>query len=123
MHAMPSLPAAQAADIVIGDRHGRTASPWLVDAVTGWLTQHGCRVTRNLPYAGGYGVEQHGQPANAIHAIQIEIDRRLYLEADGMTRSEERRVGKECVSTGRYGGGPEHEKKKTKIQRNISHTQ
>src|SRR3546814_5739838 len=87
MHAMPSLPAAQAADIVIGDRHGRTASPWLVDAVAGWLTQHGCRVTRNLPYAGGYGVEQHGQPANAIHAIQIEIDRRLYLEADGMTLS------------------------------------
>lgn len=80
VHSMPPLPAAQAADIVIGDRHGRSAAMWVVNAAASWLTQHGLRVARNLPYAGGHGVDLHGQPSESRHAIQIEIDRRLYLE-------------------------------------------
>src|SRR3546814_2904972 len=84
---MPPLPAAQAADIVLGDRHGRTAAPALVDTAAAWLTQQGYRVTRNRPYAGGHSVELHGRPERACHAIQIEFDRQLYLESDGRTLS------------------------------------
>src|SRR3546814_19975644 len=55
LHSMPPLPAAQAADIVLGDRHGRTAAPALVDTAAAWLTQQGYRDTRNRPYAGELG--------------------------------------------------------------------
>ncbi len=88
MHSMPSLPAPQAADIVIGDRHGQTAAPWLTDLIAEWLTQQGYRVTHNLPYAGGHGVERHGRTANAVHALQLEFDRRLYLKSDRLTLNE-----------------------------------
>lgn len=83
IHSMPALPASQAADIVIGDRHGRSAAPWVVESITEWLLRKGYRVARNLPYAGGYGVERHGQPGNSVHAVQIEIDRGLYLDETG----------------------------------------
>lgn len=85
IHSMPSLIPAGGADIVVSDRHGRTASAWLVDAVTGWLSLQGYRIARNAPYIGGYGVEKHGKPAASLHAIQIELDRRLYLNADDLT--------------------------------------
>jgi len=82
IHSMPPLPASQMADLVIGDRHGRSAAAWLVDHVIDWLGARGYRVARNVPYAGGHGIERHGNPAAGIHAIQIEIDRSLYLERD-----------------------------------------
>ena len=85
MHSMPSLPPSQAADVVIGDRHGRTCGSWLTDAAHNWLTENGLRVTRNQPYAGGHGVERHGSPANAVHALQFEFDRRLYLNLDNVS--------------------------------------
>lgn len=88
MHSMPSLPGAQAADIVIGDRFGRTAAPWLVDSAAEWLIRQGYRVARNTPYAGGHCVEHHGRPTNAVHAIQFEIDRRLYLNAGTLSLNE-----------------------------------
>ncbi|API58904.1 hypothetical protein BSL82_05915 [Tardibacter chloracetimidivorans] len=110
LHSMPPLPAAQAADIVLGDRHGRTAAPALVDTAAAWLTQQGYRVTRNRPYAGGHSVELHGRPERACHAIQIEFDRQLYLESDGRTLSRNApgvarliaglaRVLQECLDT------------------------
>lgn len=89
MHSMPPLPAGQASDVVIGDRHGQTCAAWLTAAVQEWLTGKGLRVTRNLPYAGGHGVERHGNPANGIHAMQLEFDRRLYLNDDGLTPNAE----------------------------------
>ena len=85
MHSMPSLLPAGSADIVVSDRHGRTAAAWLVDAVTDWLSGQGYHIARNAPYIGGYGVEKHGRPTASIHAIQIELDRRLYLNADDLT--------------------------------------
>lgn len=88
MHSMPSLPPAQAADIVIGDRHGRTAASWIVEAIADWFPRHGYRTVRNLPYAGGHSVERHGRPQDAIHAVQIEFDRRLYLKQDSVTLND-----------------------------------
>jgi N-formylglutamate amidohydrolase len=38
-------------------------------------------VARNHPYAGGYTVDRHGRPRRNVHAIQIEYDRSLYLDA------------------------------------------
>ena len=88
MHSMPPLAPAGSADIVVSDRHGRTAAAWLVDAVINWLSGQGYRIARNAPYIGGYGVEKHGRPTASIHAIQIELDRRLYLNAEDLTFNE-----------------------------------
>src|SRR3546814_12097138 len=87
LHSMPPLPAAQAADIVLGDRHGRTAATALVDTAAAWLTQQGYRVTRNRPYAGGHSVELHGRPDRACPANQHEFDCTLYLVSNWPTHS------------------------------------
>ena len=44
------------------------------------LREAGYRVARNVPYAGGYTTEHYGRPASGVHALQIEIDRGLYLD-------------------------------------------
>lgn len=85
LHSMPPIPAGQAghgARIVIGDHFGVTAGAWLVDLVVEAAGQLDVPVTRNQPYAGGHIVRTHGQPDRAIHAVQIEIDRTLYLGPD-----------------------------------------
>jgi N-formylglutamate amidohydrolase len=84
-HSMP--PIARSGDeppprIVIGDRYGRSASSRLVDRAESITAGMGLRHARNSPYAGGYALDRHGRPARDIHAIQIEIDRSLYLAPD-----------------------------------------
>ncbi len=85
LHSMPTIPSGQpghGARIIIGDRFGATASGALVDMViesAGALRE---RVLHNQPYAGGHIVRTHGRPVRDVHAIQIEIDRSLYLTAD-----------------------------------------
>ncbi len=84
-HSMPSLPRDRAgrpgADIVLGDRYGTSASPILMGLMESALRQEGFKVVRNCPYAGGYVTERHGAPSFGIHAIQMEIDRRLYFDS------------------------------------------
>ena len=85
LHSMPPIPRGQpghGAGIVIGDRFGDTADSALVDRVIDEAQRLGTCVTRNQPYAGGHIVRAHGQPKNGIHAVQIEIDRSLYLDAE-----------------------------------------
>ena len=85
LHSMPSIPVGQAgsgARIVVGDHFGVTAGGWLVDLVMEAAERLQVPVSRNLPYAGGHIVRTHGQPDRAIHAVQIEIDRSLYLTPD-----------------------------------------
>lgn len=85
LHSMPPIPRGQpgyGAGIVIGDRFGGTADEWLVDLVVDQAERLDVPVSRNQPYAGGHIVRTHGQPAAAIHAVQIEIDRSLYLHPD-----------------------------------------
>lgn len=83
-HSMPSLPRNRAgrpgADIVLGDRYGTSAAPLLVAMLEKALGDQGFNVIRNRPYAGGYVTERHGAPSFGIHAIQMEIDRRLYFD-------------------------------------------
>ncbi|MGI4731747.1 MAG: N-formylglutamate amidohydrolase [Janthinobacterium lividum] len=93
LHSMPPLTDARPAGIVIGDRHGTSAHPALARAVEAAAARAGIRTVRNHPYIGGHIVERHGRPADGIHAVQIEIDRSLYLDrtfdrpaADGVAR-------------------------------------
>lgn len=81
LHSMPPLGGSMAAEIVIGDRHGVSAAPHVVDAAQAILEDQGLRVIRNVPYAGGYVLERHGRPRTGTHAIQIEVDRQLYLDS------------------------------------------
>lgn len=82
LHSMPSIPPGQpghGARIIVGDRFGETASDWLIDVVMASAERLNEPVARNQPYAGGHIIRTHGRPAEAIHAVQIEIDRSLYL--------------------------------------------
>ena len=83
-HSMPSRSDAglDQAEIVFGDLHGTTMAPALVDAALAASRRAGFRTARNVPYAGGYITARHGKPREQVHAIQIEIDRSLYLAPD-----------------------------------------
>ena len=95
LHSMPPIPSGQAghgARIVIGDRFGRTAGDWATEIVVEEAERLGVAVSRNQPYAGGHIVSTHGRPGQSIHAIQIEVDRGLYLRSD-RTPDPERTAG------------------------------
>ncbi|WP_326525106.1 N-formylglutamate amidohydrolase [Sphingomonas sp.] len=81
IHSMPPLVGADVARLVIGDRFGRTASTRFVGRIEGCARAFGLTVGRNSPYAGGHILERHAAPGKGLHAIQLEIDRSLYLDA------------------------------------------
>ena len=82
-HSMPArAEGAGIAQVVLGDRHGTTIAPDLIDAAADAVQAAGFTVSRNIPYAGGYITARHGRPASGVHAVQIEIDRSLYLAPD-----------------------------------------
>jgi N-formylglutamate amidohydrolase len=85
LHSMPPLMAGtvygpRPPQIVLGDRFGRSASARLTGAATAVFESPGLAVTQNHPYSGNHLLDRHGAPARGIHALQIEIDRRLYLD-------------------------------------------
>ncbi len=80
-HSMPPLGGRPAgAQMVIGDRHGRSADSRFVTAAASAARRAGLTVARNHPYAGGHTLDRHGAPRAGRHAIQLEIDRSLYLD-------------------------------------------
>lgn len=80
IHSMPTLPGIAPAQLVLGDRHGRSARRGLAELLGRVARDAGLRVARNQPYAGGHVVGAHGLPQRNVHAIQIEFDRSLYLD-------------------------------------------
>ena len=85
LHSMPPIAPAESGDpprIVIGDRHGRSCGWRFVERLRETLAAHGVPVSRNAPYAGGHALDRHGKPGSGIHAVQVEIDRSLYLASD-----------------------------------------
>lgn len=80
-HSMPSRGGA-GVSVVLGDRHGTTAAAFLVEAAEAACAAHGVASVRNEPYAGGEIVTRHGCPARGIHAVQVELDRNVYLAGD-----------------------------------------
>jgi N-formylglutamate amidohydrolase len=83
-HSMPSAAARQGAggscDMVLGDRFGAACAPGVSRRVEQALRARGYRVARNAPYAGGYTTEHYGRPARKVHALQIEINRAIYMD-------------------------------------------
>jgi N-formylglutamate amidohydrolase len=85
-HSMPasavsnhrSLPNA-AIDVVIGDRYGAACNNDIAFEIERLLKAEGLRVVRNKPYAGGFITETYGSPRHNRHALQIEINRSLYM--------------------------------------------
>ena len=67
-------------DMVLGDRYGRSCAPGLTARIEELLQDMGYSVVRNDPYAGGYCTVRYGRPRAGVHAIQIEINRRLYMD-------------------------------------------
>jgi len=80
VHSMPPLAGFAPAQVVIGNRHGASAPPDVTHAAMACFRDAGLRVALNAPYAGAHMLERHGLPARGISAIQVEIDRRLYLD-------------------------------------------
>ncbi len=85
-HSMPSSAIARqkaleghAADIVLGDRFGRACRRAVIREVEKSFAAAGFDVGRNAPYAGGYITEHYGRPNRGQHAVQIEINRALYM--------------------------------------------
>ncbi len=83
-HSMPSSAAVAGGgtrpDIVIGDRFGASCDPHLARMVRDAFLRAGYDVQMNRPYAGGYITEHHGKPSRGIHALQVEVNRGLYLD-------------------------------------------
>ena len=85
-HSMPldalenvGPPGSPRPDIVLGDRFGATAASSVMERVEAAMTNAGLRVARNMPFAGAFIAQHYGRPSQGQHAIQIEIDRALYL--------------------------------------------
>jgi N-formylglutamate amidohydrolase len=86
VHSMPPIPAGALQDatpqIVVGDRFGRSAASIYAELVTGRAQASGKRAALNAPYSGDYILQRHGDPGRGIHALQLELDRSLYLDSD-----------------------------------------
>ena len=67
-------------DVVLGDRFGAAAGEQIVDRIEEAFYQAGLVVTRNTPFAGAYITQHYGRPSNGHHAVQVEIDRSLYMD-------------------------------------------
>ncbi|MCJ2015463.1 N-formylglutamate amidohydrolase [Methylobacterium sp. J-076] len=81
-HSMPSTSLGRddaKADVILGDRYGTACTPALIDAFEAQFQARGFRVVRNKPYAGGFITEHYGEPNLGRHALQIEINRALYM--------------------------------------------
>lgn len=90
-HSMPSTSVNREdgvkADIVLGDRYGTSCAAILIDLVEAALRGRGLTVVRNKPYAGGFITEHYGEPGLGRHALQIEINRALYMDERRLERT------------------------------------
>ncbi len=92
LHSMPSTADKRPMpDLVFGDRFGQSCAPYLVEEAEYMAGKLGFSTARNQPYAGGYITEHYGTPKNGVQALQIEINRALYMH-------EHNFVKKHCFS-------------------------
>src|SRR5688500_193400 len=91
-HSMPSSTGPKderpRADVVLGDRYGTSCVAVVSETIEGVLRGKGYAVSRNKPYAGGFITEHYGNPAAGLHAIQLELNRGLYMDERRFERSE-----------------------------------
>ena len=86
VHSMPSNAVRKfkggksgSVDFVLGNRHGRSCDADYYDLVYNFLTDAGYYVEKNKPYAGGYITEHYGKPSEGLHTLQLEVNRKLYM--------------------------------------------
>src|SRR5208283_4396580 len=83
-HSMPSATGAKderpRADLVLGDRYGTSCVSIVAETIEATMRGFGYVVSRNKPYAGGFITEHYGNPTGGLHAIQLEINRALYMD-------------------------------------------
>jgi N-formylglutamate deformylase len=92
-HSMPAVAGSHAtefaglvhADFVLGDRDGTTASPRLTATVADHLRRRGYRVEINHPYKGVELVRRYSNPESGLHSLQLEINRKLYMDEQTLT--------------------------------------
>lgn len=75
----------RAPDVVLGDRFGASAAPAIVEQIAAAFEAEGLRVGRNSPFAGAFISQRYGRPAFGQHAVQVEIDRSLYMDEATLT--------------------------------------
>ncbi len=92
-HSMPSTggpmdrdAGAARVDFVLGDCHGTSCAPAVVDAAQDVLVELGYHVARNAPYSGGFVTRHYGKPEQAVHGLQIEVNRDLYMDETDIRR-------------------------------------
>ncbi len=73
-------PGAARPHVVLGDRFGAAAAPRVMEQIEAAFTAAGLRVARNMPFAGAYITKAYGRPSRRQHAVQVEIDRSLYMD-------------------------------------------
>ncbi|SMX38338.1 N-formylglutamate amidohydrolase [Maliponia aquimaris] len=104
--------SARRPEVVIGDRFGASASAEIVERVEAAFADAGFVVARNAPFAGAFTTQHYGRPSRRQHAIQIEIDRALYMDETSIRPNANfqnmrlmlRKVVAELVTLGSSGG-------------------
>ena len=90
-HSMPASirigESGMRPDFIVGDRFGTSATSALSQCAIGLLAAMGYTVAHNRPYAGGFITEHYGRPARNLHALQIEINRGLYMDERTLQKS------------------------------------
>jgi N-formylglutamate amidohydrolase len=97
-HSMPSSAVSHVRggiDVVLGDRFGSACDPDISVIVEDCMTRAGLKVSRNKPYSGGFFTENHGRPRQFRHAVQIEVNRALYMKE----RTQEKHAGFNSLKT------------------------
>lgn len=95
-HSMPAIASSYAtefpgevhADFVVGDRDGSTSSGQLALLVCEHLKGLGYSVSYNHPYKGVELVRRYGEPAEQRHSIQVEVNRKLYMNEETLALSD-----------------------------------
>ena len=95
-HSMPSIGGPmendagrrRQVDFILGDAHGRSCARTLTLLVEDKLRGMGYSVVRNTPYSGGFITRNYGRPERGVHALQIEINRALYMDETSFERAE-----------------------------------
>ena len=98
-------------DVVLGDRFGAACDTWLIEAASDAFAAAGFAVARNAPFAGGYITQTYGRPQRGLQALQIEIDRALYMDEARIERLPEfaevaARIGDVVGKIAALGAGP-----------------
>ena len=85
-HSMPheailnASSSFRTSQVVLGDRYGATCAPEIINDLIKLISKNGLRASRNIPFSGAYIVQKYGSPGLNLHAIQLEIDRSIYMD-------------------------------------------